>query len=274
MSHIIVVRPYKPEDEYDCHDLIKSGILSSKNCAFVRNIFKEITFQITILLAAITFIFFGMPFTICLLVIPVVIIMTYIVTYLSFTAKVIEVDQEVTNISKIYMSNAFSCFWVAEAFEPSMSSSSPADFHYQVMNEKEFKESNIDVSLQNKKIVGAVGLLKSHNLDKGAWIKRLCVHQSYRRKGIASCLLKVAIDFAVKQGYSCANIVASEYTEAGRELCLKKGFELKQMYHKPILGSIITVLMYELTYQIKPGNDNYFSLPKNLFSIRQLSGNI
>lgn len=172
------------------------------------------------------------------------------------------------------MANAFSCFWVAEAFEPYMSTSSPSDFHYQVMTEKKFKESNIDVSSQNKKIVGTVGLLKSHSLDKGAWIKRLCVRQSYRRKGIASCLLTVAIDFANAQGYSCANIVASEYTEGGRELCLKKGFELKQMYHKPILGSILTVLMYELTYQIKPGDDNYFSYPKRLYSFRQLASKI
>jgi GNAT superfamily N-acetyltransferase len=163
------------------------------------------------------------------------------------------------------MSNAFSCFWIAEAFEPYLMTRNPGDVYYTVMNEKQFRESNIDVSLQSKKIVGSIGLLKSHSLDKGAWIKRLCVHRHYRRKGIASCLLKVAVDFAIKQGYSCANIVASEYTVGGRELCLKKGFELKQMYHKTILGSLITVLMYEFTYQIKPGDDNYATFSKKLF---------
>lgn len=100
MSHIVVVRPYKAGDEYNCHDLIKDGVLSSKNCAFFGNIFKEITFQVMILLAAIMFIFFGMSLTVCLLVIPAVIIMTYIATYLSFTAKKLEVDQEVSNIAR------------------------------------------------------------------------------------------------------------------------------------------------------------------------------
>lgn len=155
------------------------------------------------------------------------------------------------------MSNAFSCFWIAEAFEPYLMTHSAKNIHYTIMTEQQFRNSNIDISSQIKKIVGTVALCKSHRLNKGAWIKRLYVHQQYRRKGIASCLINVAVQFAIDEGYSCANIVASEYTEGGRELCLKKGFELQQMYHKPILGSLITILMYELTYQIKPGEDDY-----------------
>ncbi|KAJ8688041.1 hypothetical protein QAD02_023836 [Eretmocerus hayati] len=264
MSHIVVIRPYKPGDEFNCRDLIKDGVLSSRNNAFMGNLLKEVTFQVMILSAAVMFIFFGMPLTVCLAVLPMVVFLTYFVTYIAFAAKSMEVDQEVSNIARTYMSNAFSCFWVAEAFEPGMMIRSPSSAHYTVMTDKQFQDSNIDVSSQRKKIVGTVGLLKSHSLDKGAWIKRLCVHQLYRRKGIASCLLNVAIDFAMKQGYSCANVVASEHTEGGRELCLKKGFELKQMYHKPIFGSLITVLMYEFTYQIKPGEDNYVTYPRKL----------
>lgn len=157
------------------------------------------------------------------------------------------------------MSNAFSCFWVAEAFEPYLMTRHSKEIHYTVMTEKQFYHANIDVSFQAKKIVGTIGLCKSYRLDRSAWIKRLCVHEQYQRKGIASCLLNVAVQFAIDTGYSCANILASEYTEEGRELCLKKGFELKQMYHKSILGSYITILMYELIYQIKPTEDDYVS---------------
>lgn len=153
------------------------------------------------------------------------------------------------------MSNAFSCFWVAEAFEPYLMTRHPKEVHYVVMTEEQFHQANINVALQAKKVVGTVGLCKSYRLDRSAWIKRLCVHEQYQRKGIASCLLNAAIQFAIDERYSCANIVASEYTEGGRELCLKKGFELEQMYHKSILGSYITILMYELTYQIKPTDD-------------------
>lgn len=157
------------------------------------------------------------------------------------------------------MSNAFSCFWVAEALEPCVSMTKPKDTYYAIFTEEQFSSSKHNGLLRTRKIVGTIALTKSHRLDKGAWIRRLCVHKQYRRKGLGASLLNVAVQFALEQGYSCVNVVASEYTEGGRELCLKKGFELKQMYHKPVVGFLITVLMYELAYQIKPGEGDYVS---------------
>lgn len=257
MSHIIVTRSYRPGDEISCKELIKAGVMSSLNSTFFGIVFKELTFQMMILFAAIMFIFFGLPLTVCLLVVPLVIFFVYVGTYIGFTTKAMEVNEELSNIPRIYMSNAFSCFWVAEAFEPYLMTESPENVQYTIMTEQQFRKSNIDISSRVKQIVGTVALCKSHTSDKGAWIKRLHVHHLYRRKGIASCLINVALMFAIEQGYGRANIVASEYTEHGRELCLKKGFELKLMYHKPILGTFVTILTYELTYQIKLGEDEY-----------------
>ncbi|XP_033323565.2 uncharacterized protein LOC117218930 isoform X1 [Megalopta genalis] len=257
MDHIIVIRGYRPGDEINCKELMKSGVMSSLNSTYFGIVFKELTFQMMILFAAIMFIFFGLPLTICILVVPLVIFFVYVGTYIGFTTKAMEVSEEISNVPRIYMSNAFSCFWVAEAFEPYLMTENPKNTHYTIMTEHQFRNSDIDISSRVKRIVGTVALCKSHVLNKGAWIRRLHVHHLYRRKGIASCLINVAVSFATEQGYACANIVASEYTEGGRELCLKKGFELKLMYHKPILGAFITILMYELTYQIKPGEDDY-----------------
>ncbi|KAK0167020.1 hypothetical protein PV327_004472 [Microctonus hyperodae] len=228
MSHIIVIRRYRPGDELGCREIINETIM---------------------------FIFFGMPFTICFFVIPIVVIVTYIATYLAFMLVVSEINQEISNIPRIYMSNAFSCFWVAESFEPLLMTRNPKDIYYTVMNEKQFRESNIDVSSQAKKIVGTIGLLKSHKVAKGAWIKRLCVHKNYQQKGVGSCLLSTAVQFAIDEGYSCADLIFTEYNENYRKLYNKKGFELKQMYHKPIIGPIVSVLIYELSYQIKPEHE-------------------
>ncbi|XP_015116199.1 probable N-acetyltransferase CML6 [Diachasma alloeum] len=257
MSHIVVIRGYKPGDELHCRDMIKDAIMTSFNSAFIANLFKEVTFQLMILCAAIMFIFFGLPFSVCLLVIPIVIFSTYAATYLGFVMIAAATNQEITNVPRIYMSNAFSCFWVAEAFQPHLMMRSPKDYHYTVMTEQQFREGNIDVSSQARRIVGTVGLLKSYKVEKGAWIKRLFVEEKYRRKGIGSALLSTALQFAIDEGYSCADLVTSEYAEGGRELCFKKGFELKQMYHKQIIGPMVSYLLYELTYQIKEENDYY-----------------
>lgn len=256
MSHIIVIRSYKPGDELNCRNIIKEGVMSSMNAAFLGNVVKEFTFQMMILVAAVLFIFFGLPFLICFTAIPAVIFFTYLASFIAHTTKVMEVYQEIDNISRLYMSNAFSCFWIAEAYEPFIMTRNPKDVHYTIMSEHQFRTSNIDVSSQAKRIVGTIGLTKSRNIEKGAWIKRLCVHKKYRRKGIATYLLNAAVQFSIKQGYSCANIVASEYTEGGRELCLSKGFELQQIYNKPVVGTLITTLMFELSYTIK--NDDFY----------------
>ncbi|XP_050453168.1 N-acetyltransferase family 8 member 3-like isoform X1 [Cataglyphis hispanica] len=257
MSYIVIVRAFKPGDEIGCKELIRNSVMSSLGATFRGMLFKEITFQLIILLSAIMFIFFGMPLTICLVVIPLVVILVYVGTYICFAAKLAEINKEITNIPRLYMSNGFSCFWVAEAFQPYLMTQHPNEVHYTVITEQQYCQANMEVSLQAKKIVGTICLSKSYRLDKCAWIKRLCVHEQYQNKGIAACLLNTAVQFAIEAGYSCANIVASEYTEDGRELCLKKGFELKQMYRKSILGTYITILMYELSYQIKPSEDDY-----------------
>ncbi|XP_025602370.2 N-acetyltransferase family 8 member 3-like [Athalia rosae] len=251
MSHIIVIRSYKPSDNLECREIAKESVMSSINTAFVGNLVKEVTFELMILFAALLFIFCGIHFTICLLVVPVVVILTYISTYVSLTARSMEVAQEISNIPKFYLSNPFSGFWVAEAFEPNIMTSQPKDCYYSIMSENQLQESNIDVSLQSKRIIGTIGLTKSYRVGKSAWIKRLAVKHSYRRKGIGSCLLDTAVQFAINQGYGSVETIASEYTEGGREICLKKGFELKQMYHRHLIGSLITILMYELTYQIE-----------------------
>lgn len=100
MSHIIVIRGYRPGDEIHCREIIKDNIMSTINTAFIGNLFKEITFQAMILCAAVMFIFFGMPFTFCFFVIPIGIFGTYLATYMGFSMVAAETNQELSNIPR------------------------------------------------------------------------------------------------------------------------------------------------------------------------------
>lgn len=154
------------------------------------------------------------------------------------------------------MSNPFSCFWVAEAYEPYLMVNDPRKVRYTILTEEEFRHSNLGISLQARKIVATVGLCKSYCLDEGAWLKRLCVHRLYKESGIAECILRTAVEFAIEQGYRCVNTQMPGYDEESKEMCLKWGFEFKQMYHKRIVGSLVTLLMYELTYRNKSSSEH------------------
>ena len=106
MSHVVVIRPYRQGDEFNLVEMIKDGVMSSMNSTFFGNLLKEITFEVMILLAAVMFIFVGMPLTACiLLIIPIVILLTYVGTFIAFTTKSMEVQSEVMNISRYILLN-------------------------------------------------------------------------------------------------------------------------------------------------------------------------
>lgn len=100
MSHIIIIRPFKPGDEINCKMVIRDGVMSSLKDTFYGMVFKESVFQLMMLLCAVMFIFGGFSFIVCLLGIPIVILLVYISTFMCFTAKVAEIDGELLNIPR------------------------------------------------------------------------------------------------------------------------------------------------------------------------------
>ncbi|XP_020285382.1 probable N-acetyltransferase CML3 [Pseudomyrmex gracilis] len=251
-STIIILRPFNSGDATSCKELIRDCLMSFLSATFFEMLFKELVFQIIILLAAIMFIFVGTPLTTCLLVVPVVIALVFVVTRLIFGMKIAEVNAQVDNIVRTYMISADSCFWVAEAFKFSTVTKHSEDVGYTIMTEDQFSENigHIPVSQETKQIVGTIGLCGCA-LTKSACIKMLYVHKQYRqKKGIAERLLQTAVKFASDVGYNCVDMVASEYREEHRDLCLKEGFELRKMYRRPFLGLVLSKMIYELTYEI------------------------
>lgn len=100
MSNIIVIRAFQAGDELRCHETVQDGVWASMHNTFLGFIFKEVTFQAMILLAAIMFIFFGIPITFCVTVIPIIIAFTYVATYGSFATIAMSVENEIRNAER------------------------------------------------------------------------------------------------------------------------------------------------------------------------------
>ncbi|KDR18719.1 probable N-acetyltransferase CML3 [Zootermopsis nevadensis] len=255
MYHLIIIRYYKPGDELFCREIVKDGTMSTVNAAFIAGLTREITFQTMILTSAILFIFLGVPFSVCFCSIPAVIILMYVFIWLGHTFKALEMTQDVSNIPRVYMSSEYTGFWVAEAHEPYFMTRDPNQIKYKIMTEREIIDNNIELADHHvKKIVGTIAITRSRHCDGTAWLRRMAVNPKYQRKGIASVLVDEALRFCKDKGYSAVELVTSECHDAARELYLKKGFDLKQMYHKPIVGTVVTVQMYDLVFHIKPND--------------------
>lgn len=256
MEHFIVIRDYKPGDELQCREIIKDGTMATVNTAFLAGLTREITFQIMILTAAVMFIFFGFPFTICLGSIPGVILFVYFSIWSAHMYKYLEMSQDLSNIPRVYMSSDFTGFWVAEVYEPVFFTKDREKLKYPILRESEFQEKNIDVKSCHKQIVGTIAIVKSVTTEGCAWMRRMAVIPKYQRKGVASALVNEALQFCSEKDYVGVELVTTECHDNARDLYMKKGFQMKQMYHKQIIGSIVTVLMYELYYKIKSNKLN------------------
>lgn len=251
MDYYIVIRDYKPADDVQCSQVVWEGTMSTVNTAFIAGLMREITFQMMILLSAVMFIFFGFPFSLCLCSIPGVIMLIYFFVWCAHTLKALEIQQDTSNIPRVYMSSNYTGFWVAEAYEPCFVSKSPSDIKYTFLREHEFREKREDLSKFRKHIIGTVAVVKSTSVDGNAWLRRMAVTSKYRKKGVATALLNEAIQFCAEKGYTGVHLVTTECHDNARSLFMKKEFQLKQMYHKQLAGTLVTVLMYELHFRIK-----------------------
>ncbi|GLH09661.1 hypothetical protein R5R35_013523 [Gryllus longicercus] len=249
MSGFIVIRDYKPGDERNCQEVIRESTMSTVNTAFFSGLTREITFQVIILTSALMFIFLGVPFNICFGSIPVVIALMYVCVWLSHVFKAVQLNVDMGSIPRMYMSSEYTGFWVAEVYEKLMDIRNPQSLQFTIINSDESQK--MDLSAYRKRIVGTIAVTRSHNNEDTAWIRRMGVVKSYQRKGIASALVDEVLRFCRDKCYQYVELVTTECHDAARELFLNKGFELKQMYHKQIVGSIITVQMFELMYKLK-----------------------
>lgn len=249
-KYFIVIRYYKPGDEIKCREIVKEGAMTTVNNAFISLI--EVTFQLMVLTTAVMFIFFGLPFTFCLTSIPGVLIFMYICIWCGHMFKALELTQDLCNIPRVYMSSDLTGFWVAEAFEPYFMTENPSQHKYQILTNDELKQRCIDVSSYCKTLVGTVGIVQSMNSEDCAWLRRMTVKPKYQGMGIGKALLNEALQFCCDRNYSGVELITTEWHEKARSLYVKKGFQLKQMYHKQLLSSIVMVLIYQLHYKIQP----------------------
>lgn len=251
MDHVIVVRDYRPGDELQCKEILREGTMSTVNTAFFAGLTREITFQAMVVTSAVMFIFMGVPLSVCLGSIPVVIVAMYVIVYLAHTFKTLEVMQDIASIPRFYMSSDYTGFWVAEACEPMFMTQDPKHARYLLLTEDDMQRQAIQLASHlRRRIIGTIAITRSKSEENTAWMRRLAVHPRYQNKGIDAKLVDEALRFATEKGYNAVELVTSECQNDARELYLKKGFELKQMYHRHVFGSLVSILNYELTVSL------------------------
>ncbi|XP_072379873.1 probable N-acetyltransferase 14 [Diabrotica undecimpunctata] len=241
MSYYIVIREKRNEDTPAVSEVVRSGYLSTVTNSWINALFQEITFQLMVLSSAFLYICFGVPLQYSLMSIPIVLLGTYIVIYLSLFMKSAQI---------LYEKPTLNC-WVAEAYEPYFFMKKPETCWYKIIQEDDIEMKVINKEGYHRKIIGTIAVMQHLQKEDWAWLFRLVVDQRYRRKGIGLKLVNVVKDWCKQNHFNSIELAISECQEGSRELFNNAGFEVKQMYHKKLFSSVVTLQMFQLMCEVR-----------------------
>jgi len=235
MKPIITVRRYDDRlDNQKVKEVIRNFVLSRFSTAFWFCLFREITLQLIVLATAVFFIFFGIPLFFCVSSVPIVVISIAVCVYCSHYNKAIEMSNLHTPI----------CF-VVEVYEPLILRLNKKEIEYCDMTLEEINEYP-DMKKMTKRIIGTVSIKNHHSLHESAWLYRLAVDPDYPFERVAKPLIKAAMRHAYDHRMYTCETVSMECHEDLRELLLRIGFMIKQIYHKSIVGSSLRVMKAQM----------------------------
>jgi N-acetylglutamate synthase-like GNAT family acetyltransferase len=115
------------------------------------------------------------------------------------------------------------------------------EIEYTEMTQDEVK-TNSDIKKMKRRIIGTVSIRNHNSLHESAWIHRLAIEPEYPLTRIGKPLIEAALKHAYEHNMFTCETVSSECHEDYRELLLKMGFMIKQIYHKSIVGSSLRVM--------------------------------
>lgn len=256
-THVVVIRPFRPEDQNSVLALIKEGTLDPVNRFFFRALTRELFLQAVIMMAAVMFILGGVPLYYTWTALPLTVLLTYVGIYLSHFYKATFLHSDMNNVMKTYLGTDKTNFFVAEAYY-NRNSSAWKNEKPGFISEIELEKLDSTGTLSNnkaltKELVGCIGVMRARESAVIAWLRRTAVKNSWRGKGVGGALVERIIKFCSQKGFVGIELVTTECHDSARILYEKKGFELRAFYHKKFFKlSGLSIMMYAMHYKTRP----------------------
>lgn len=129
--------------------------------------------------------------------------------------------------------------WIAEAFEPYVLSFSVSENQreYDVVNESRLKSDEAEIKRMRRTIVGTISINDHRNLPGSGWLSHFAVKPKFNFDKAAEALVKRSLKHGVDVDYCTIEMATTECQFELRELLLKIGFNMKQIYHRYVMGS-------------------------------------
>lgn len=173
------------------------------------------------------FIFLGVPLMFCLASVPIVCIILFGSVYTTYFGKAMDLASQPMHTA-----------WVAEAYEPFLLSlTNHQQRAFNIVQEDSILPNDIEVNRMRRQIVGFVSIGPHKGMDNSGWLNRLSIMSKYSFDKVAEPLIQRVLKHGHDQHLDSIEATTTECQFDNRELLLKMGFGMKQIYHKQVLGS-------------------------------------
>lgn len=130
--------------------------------------------------------------------------------------------------------------WVVELYEPytlSLQMTPTTVFDYDIVPEERILSNDLEISRMRRTIVGTVSISSHNSLGNCGWISGLAIDPKRNFQKIAEPLVNRILKYGYDMQMYSIETVTTECQMDLRELLLKMGFNMKQIYHRQVLSS-------------------------------------
>lgn len=127
--------------------------------------------------------------------------------------------------------------WIAEAYEPfQLAFSQNTHRDYDIFHEEQIVIDDLEVNRLRRTFVGAIMIDTHRSLPNAGWISHFAISPAHKFDTIAEPLINRVLKYGIDRDMSSVETATTECQCDYRELLLKMDFQIKQVYHRQVLG--------------------------------------
>lgn len=129
--------------------------------------------------------------------------------------------------------------WIAEAYEPYSTSLSISNknTNYDIIHESCLQSNDPEVRRMKRSIVGTISIDDHRCLHDSGWLSHFAVRPDFNFEAAAEALIVHALKHAVDLQMKNVEMTTTECQMQLREVLTKIGFDIRQIYHRRIMGN-------------------------------------
>lgn len=108
---------------------------------------------------------------------------------------------------------------------------------YDIVHESRLQSPDFEINRMKRTVVATLSINEHRSLPGAGWLSHFAISLNVNFDKIAEPLIHRALKYAIDLQQNTVEMVTTECQSQLRELLMKIGFDMKQVYHQYILGN-------------------------------------